>query len=153
MRTTPAGRLRVGNAPSVLPGWGAWTAVAVGGFTGTESRYLLGLAFPEDGAIPWTTLTINVAGSLLLGLLTAFWAERPGTAFWLRAALGPGLLASFTTFSAVALVIDQLAAQGRHDAWLLYLGLSLAAGLAAAVAGLYTGQVLGRRATTRTAAG
>jgi CrcB protein len=149
--TTPRGRLRIAAAPSALPGPGAWAAVAVGGFVGAEARYLLGVAFPEDGSIPWTTLAINVAGSLLLGMLTALWTERPGTAFWLRAGLCPGLLASFTTFSAVALAIDQLAAQGRHAAWLLYLGLSVAAGLAAAVAGLYTGRRLCRR-TTRTAA-
>ena len=145
MRTTPATRLgRLGKPP--LPPATVWTAVAVGGLLGTEARFGLGLLFPEDGGgVPWTTLAINVTGSLLLGIVTAFWTERPGAPAWIHAGLGPGLLGSFTTFSAVTIAIEQLAATGRHNVWLAYLGLSLAAGLAAAVAGLVLGRVLASR--------
>jgi len=145
MRTTPGADLKRPGKPPLPPAT-VWTAVAVGGLLGTEARYGLGLLFPEDGGIPWTTLAINVTGSLLLGMVTAFWTERPGAQVWLHAGLGPGLLGSFTTFSAVTIAIDQLAAAGRHDVWLAYLGLSPAAGLAAAVAGLVLGRVLARRA-------
>jgi CrcB protein len=149
MRTTPGAHLgRSGQPP--LPPAAVWIAVAVGGLLGTEARYGLGLLYPEGGGVPWTTLLINVAGSLLLGMVTAFWVERPGAPAWLHAGLGPGLLGSFTTFSAVTIAIEQLAAAGRHGVWLAYLGLSLAAGLAAAVAGLGLGRVLGRRAAGST---
>lgn len=150
MRTTPAARLeRPGKPP--LPPATVWTAVAVGGLLGTEARFGLGLLIPEtSGGVPWTTLAINVAGSLLLGMVTAFWTERSEAPPWLHAGLGPGLLGSFTTFSAVTIAIEQLAAAGRHEVWLAYLGLSLAAGLAAAVAGLVLGRVLARRAVGST---
>ncbi len=126
-----------------MPGWRAWAAVAVGGLIGTELRYGAGLAFPEAaGTIPWTTLVINVVGSFVLAALTTVWIARPKTAFWLRAGLGPGLLGSFTTFSAVVFAIDQQFRAGFHASWLAYLALSLVLGLAAAAAGWKTGKAL-----------
>lgn len=125
--------------PHALPGrigWKIWAAVAVGGFVGTEARYLLGLLFPETPAVfPWTTLGINVAGSFLLGWLTALWAGGTREPRWLQAGLGPGLLGSFTTFSAVTLTVV------TEPALLVpYLAVSLAVGLAAAAAGIAAGQ-------------
>lgn len=91
-------------------GWRAWTAVAAGALLGTELRYGLGLLFPEAAnALPWTPLWINVSGSFILATLTTLWMARPKTAFWLRAGIGPGLLGSFTTFSAVVFAVDQQA--------------------------------------------
>jgi CrcB protein len=128
---------------SAANGWRAWTAVAVGGLVGTELRYGAGLLFPEPaGSIPWTTLGINVAGSFVLAALTTVWIARPKTAFWLRAGLGPGLLGSFTTFSAVVYAVDQLYRAGLHASWVAYLGLSLVLGLGAAAAGWKTGKAL-----------
>ena len=124
-------------------GWRAWAAVA-GRRTdrhGTPLR--AGLVFPETaGTMPWTTLVINVVGSFVLAALTTVWIARPKTAFWLRAGLGPGLLGSFTTFSAVVFVIDQQFRAGFHASWLAYLGLSLVLGLGAAAAGWKTGKAM-----------
>ena len=125
------------------PDWRAWAAVAAGGLLGTELRYGAGLAFPEAaGAVPWTTLVINVVGSFILATLTTLWIAQPRTAFWLRAGLGPGLLGSFTTFSAVVFSVDQQFRGGWHGTWLAYLGLSLVLGLGAAAAGWKTGKTL-----------
>lgn len=124
----------------------AWAAVAVGALVGTELRYGAGLAFPEAaGAVPWTTLAINVLGSFALAALTTLWIARPGTAFWLRAGLGPGLLGSFTTFSALAIAVDQLVRGGFHAVGLAYLALSLVLGLGAAAAGWKSGKALADR--------
>jgi CrcB protein len=129
--------------PAAGPGWRAWTAVAAGALVGTELRYGLGLLVPEEaGAVPWTTLYINVSGSFVLAALTTLWMARPRTAFWLRAGIGPGLLGSFTTFSAVVFSIDRQARSGDHLAWLMYLGLSLVLGLGASAAGWKAGKVL-----------
>ena len=126
-----------------LPDRRAWAAVAAGGLLGTELRYAAGQLFPEAaGAVPWTTLVINVVGSFTLAALTTLWIARPGTAFWLRAGLGPGLLGSFTTFSALVISIDQHFRGGFHALWLAYLGLSLVLGLGAAAAGWKTGKAL-----------
>jgi CrcB protein len=128
------------------PGWRAWAAVAVGALAGTELRYGLGVLFPDAaGAIPWTTLAINVCGGFVLAALTTLWIARPRTAFWLRAGIGPGLLGSFTTFSAVVFSIDQQARAGQHVTWLIYLALSLVLGLAAAAAGWKAGKALSDR--------
>ncbi len=129
-----------------LPGWRAWAAVAAGALLGTELRYAAGQLFPEPaGAVPWTTLVINVVGSFALATLTTIWIARPRTAFWLRAGLGPGLLGSFTTFSALVISIDQQFRAGFHAAWLAYLGLSLVLGLGAAAAGWKTGNAIADR--------
>ena len=119
-------------------GWRVWVSVAAGGFLGTLLRHTLGQVITErPGELPWTTLGINVLGSFLLGWLTARWASpSAGTPRWLRAALGPGLLGSFTTFSAVSLT------GATSPALLLpYVGLSVVAG----VGGAATGMVMGRR--------
>lgn len=123
--------------------WKAWAAVAAGGLVGSELRYGLGVLLPEQaGSVPWTTLAINVAGSFILGMLTTVWIARPGTAFWLRAGIGPGLLGSFTTFSALVASVDQLARGGFHPAWMSYLVLSVLLGLAAAALGWKAGKAV-----------
>jgi CrcB protein len=124
-------------------GWRVWAAVSAGGLAGTELRYGLGVLFPEQvGTVPWTTLGINIAGSFVLGLLTTIWMARPQTAFWLRAGIGPGLLGSFTTFSALVAAVDQLARGGLHTVWLAYLALSVLLGLGAAAAGWKAGKAI-----------
>ena len=139
-----------GLKTSWAPRAGAWLAVAAGGLVGTELRYGLGLAFPEfPGSFPWTTLCINVAGSFVLAALTTAWMARPHTPFWLRAGLGPGLLGSFTTFSAVVFSLDQLVRAGQHGVWTAYLALSLVLGLAAAGLGWRTGKIIGRPSRSR----
>jgi CrcB protein len=128
------------------PGWRAWLAVAVGGLIGSELRYGLGLLFPEAAdSVPWTTLGINVGGSFILAALTTLWIARPHTSFWLRAGIGPGLLGSFTTFSAVVFAIDRQARDGLHSLWIVYLGLSLVLGLGAAAVGWKTGKLVADR--------
>ncbi|MDM7989775.1 CrcB family protein [Arthrobacter sp. zg-Y877] len=127
-----------------------WAAVAVGGLAGTEARYGLLLAFPPGSlTFDWTTLGINAAASLLLGFLTARWLFTPSVPLWVRAGLGPGFLGSFSTFSALALHLDQLLAAGLPMTFALYLLLSMVLGLLAAAAGLAMGRLSGRRSQTR----
>ena len=131
------------SAPQRL-GWQVWAAVAAGAFLGAEGRYWLLEAFPPaPAAIDWTTLGINIGASLLLGFLTSQWLRQPAAPFWLKAGLGPGLLGSFSTFSALALTVEDSLARGRPGVWLAYLLLSVAGGLAAAAAGLWLGNRAG----------
>jgi fluoride exporter len=144
VRAPLAGRTGTAHKTGSGYGWRVWTAVAAGGLLGTELRYVLGLLFPDQpGGLPWATLAINIVGSFALAALTTVWIARPQTAFWLRAAIGPGILGSFTTFSAVVFSTDQLTRGGLPGVGLLYLGLSVLLGLAAAAAGWRTGKVLG----------
>ena len=149
MRAPLAGRTGTARRTGSGYGWRVWTAVAAGGLLGTELRYVLGLLFTDQpGELPWATLGINIVGSFVLAALTTIWIARPQTAFWLRAAIGPGVLGSFTTFSAVVFSTDQLTRSGLPAVGLLYLGLSVLLGLAAAAAGWRTGKILGSFGST-----
>ncbi len=109
--------------------------VAFGGGTGAWLRFVAGRLVPST-QFPWATFSVNLLGSLAMGLL-AGWLVRGGQASetW-RLALGVGLLGGFTTFSAFSLELVQLA---QRDQWLsaaLYASLSLAGGVAGLLAGL-----------------
>ena len=113
-------------------------AVLVGGALGTGLRLSLDLLVPHgDTGFPVSTLIINVVGAFALGLLTArVWpTARP----WVRAGLGPGLLGSFTTFSAFAVSLVSLAASDQWMPGALYLVATIVLGFGAAWAGLRMG--------------
>lgn len=117
-------------------------AVIVGGVIGTALRLMLDAAIPHDAAgFPWSTLMVNLSGAFLLGLLVGGLWTRPGLPHWLRAGVGTGLLGSFTTFSAVAVGVVAMTAADAGGPALAYLGVSLLAGLGAAVGGLRLGSL------------
>jgi fluoride exporter len=107
--------------------------VAAGGLPGAMARYAVGRAitsrFPS-GRIPYGTLTINLLGCFLIGLL---WGQSPspGTA----ALFGTGFLGAFTTFSTLKLEADALFRAGKSGSAWLYLGLSYVLGLLLVAAG------------------
>ena len=80
--------------------------VFVGGGLGAVARYGVGLAVGRAGLTGWpyATLSVNVVGGLLMGVLAGVLAHRGGEGAeqW-RAALGVGVLGGFTTFSAFSL--------------------------------------------------
>ena len=120
--------------------WRSLLAVVVGGALGTGLRLGLDLVVPHE-PFPLSTLIINVAGAFALGLLTArVWpTARP----WVRAGLGPGLLGSFTTFSAFAVSLVSLGSSGQWMLGALYLVATIALGFGAAWAGLALGSRTG----------
>ncbi|HWJ09262.1 MAG TPA: CrcB family protein [Nocardioides sp.] len=106
-------------------------AVAAGGASGALARYAATQAQPDGGGFPWTTFAINVVGSALLaGLLLLPLARR--STLW-AAALGPGVLGGFTTFSATSEQARVLLADGRAALAGAYVLGTLAAGLVAVV--------------------
>jgi len=117
-------------------------AVFVGGLVGTLLRLLLDLWIPHgDSDFPISTLLINLVGAFSLGLLTArLW---PRASAPLKALLGPGLLGSFTTFSAFAVSLVALADAAEWGLAALYLAATIVLGLVAAWAGLRAGGVRG----------
>ena len=121
----------------------ASTYVALGGAVGAVARYQLGravasLAGPHSG-FPWPTLTVNVIGSLAMGVLLGWLArsELPAqTGETMRLLLGIGLLGGFTTFSAFSAEMVTLVHRGHLLQAVLYGGGSLVAGMAAFLIGL-----------------
>jgi CrcB protein len=111
--------------------------VAIGGLIGVMGRYGLTRLTIHHESLLWTTAGINVAGSFVLGLLTATsWFSRD-----LREGIGVGLLGGFTTFSTFSAqaVLDVDAGEPRRAA--AYVVISVVGGIAAAT----LGYVLGRR--------
>lgn len=84
----------LGLPSTTAPMAAAIGAVAAGGALGALTRYGLGEWFPHI----WTTLVINVVGSLILGVLVALLIHDK---IW-YIFLGTGFCGGFTTFSSFA---------------------------------------------------
>lgn len=106
--------------------------VASGGAVGAVLRYAVDVAAP-DPLFPWPTLAINVVGAFALALLPVLAAVRRSRAVALT--VGPGVLGGFTTVSAWAGQIRDLADSGQVGLAGTYLAVTLAAGLLAAALG------------------
>jgi fluoride exporter len=124
--------------------------VALGGAAGSVLRYQTGRALGHwlgaaaATAFPWATLTVNLVGSLAMGLMVG-WLARHGSAgaeVW-RLLLGVGVLGGFTTFSAFSMEMVLLAERGSIGLAALYAGVSVAGGVAAMVLGLAAMRVAG----------
>ncbi len=125
--------------------------VAAGGAIGTGARYGAILLWPPAaGSFPWTTLAVNTAGCLLIGVLLVVLTEAWAAPTWVRPFLATGVLGGFTTFSTYCLDIERLVSAGRPGLAFGYLAATVLAALAAVVAGTWaTRRLLAR--TTRTA--
>jgi CrcB protein len=106
--------------------------VAAGGAVGAVLRHLVDAA-TSPTLFPWPTLAINVVGAFALGILPALAVVRRSRRVAL--AVGPGVLGGFTTVSAWAGQVRDLADSGHVDLAGLYLAATLAAGLLAAALG------------------
>ncbi|MCF6237954.1 MAG: fluoride efflux transporter CrcB [Candidatus Marinimicrobia bacterium] len=74
--------------------------IGLGGFMGAVSRYYVsGLAQKFSDRFPYGTLTVNLAGSFILGLLATLFLEKVIVSQELRLFVLVGLLGAFTTYS------------------------------------------------------
>lgn len=116
-----------------------WLYVAVGGAAGAVARYAAGQALgpARPGAFPWHTFAVNVAGSLVLGLVLALVpADDPRH---LRPLLAVGFCGGLTTFSTFGYETVSLLQARAYGTALAYAGGSFALALAAVVIGLSFG--------------
>src|SRR3546814_3898001 len=79
--------------------------VMIGGAIGAGARHLVGQAMLArlGPGFPWETLTINIAGSLLMGLLVGALARGSDGGETARLLIGVGILGGFTTFSSFSM--------------------------------------------------
>ena len=113
--------------------------VALGGAIGAGARHLVNIAALRafGPAFPAGTLTVNVVGGLLMGLLAGWLAlryEDGGQA--LRLFLATGILGGFTTFSAFSLDAVLLWQRGDTAAAAGYVLASVILSILALLAGL-----------------
>jgi CrcB protein len=113
--------------------------VALGGAIGASARYLVGVQAVRllGHGFPWGTLFVNVAGSLVMGILVEIMALKLNTTQDMRAFLTVGLLGGFTTFSAFSLDAMVLFERKEVLTSAVYVAVSVCLSLAALVAGLW----------------
>ena len=121
-------------------------AIMLGGGAGAGLRHgvnLLAARWLGHGGFPYGTLAINVAGSLLIGMLVVLFEQRLAAMpmLW-RSALVTGVLGGFTTFSAFSLETLLLVERGNWSGALLYVAASVLLSLAACAGGLWLARSL-----------
>jgi fluoride exporter len=110
--------------------------VLLGGAVGAPLRYLVDLFVQSrhDSVLPWGTLSVNIAGSLVLGAVAAA-VGQGGAPAWVLTLVGTGFCGALTTFSTFGFETVRLVEDGSWSEALVNVAVSLAAGLAAAAAG------------------
>lgn len=117
--------------------------VFVGGGIGSVLRHLVNVlsARALGATFPWGTLTVNVTGSIVMGLFAGYFAFKGDAAQGWRLLLMTGILGGYTTFSAFSL--DAAALYERGEAGLAAAYVIASVGLS--IAGLFTGLMLMRQ--------
>ena len=112
--------------------------VGFGGAIGSLFRYYVGLwALRLMGPhFPWGTLTVNIVGCFLIGLLAEMISRRFNASPELWLLLITGFLGGFTTFSAFSLDAISLFERGAIASAAIYMVASVGLSMAAVFAGL-----------------
>lgn len=119
--------------------------VVAGAAVGAPTRYLVDVLVrwwlrsgPDD--VPWGTAVVNLAGSLLIGLVAGSTLDRPAPA--LTALVGTGFCGALTTYSTFSVETVRLLERGRAGAAAGYAVGSLVAGVALCAVGYAVGRAL-----------
>lgn len=114
-----------------------YLVVFLGAGLGGMARHAVNVAAMRLGAsFPWHTLSINVVGSLLMGLLVGWLSFRGDASQSWRLFAATGILGGFTTFSAFSLDATLLWERGAPGLAAFYVAVSVVLSLAALAIGL-----------------
>ena len=119
-----------------------WIAVAVGGALGSMVRHGVNLLFAHRllRAEPYGTATVNIVGSLAIGLLAGLIAAgRLHLSVEARTFVFVGILGGFTTFSSLMLDTLTLVHGGRPAAAIVNVAGQVLVGYAAVYVGFRLG--------------
>ncbi|MEV0277365.1 fluoride efflux transporter CrcB [Streptomyces sp. NPDC050610] len=113
-----------------------WLLVVVGAMAGAPLRYLTDRSVQgrHDSLFPWGTFTVNVAGCLVLGLVTGAVAAGAASSD-AQLLLGTGLCGALTTYSTFSYETLRLAESGARFFAVANAVASVVAGLGAAFTG------------------
>ena len=119
--------------------------VFLGGGIGAALRHGVNLVFARllGTAFPFATLFENVTGSVVMGLLAAYFAFKGDASQHWRLFFTTGILGGYTTFSAFSLDAALLYERGEIGLAALY----VTASVALSIGGLFAGLALMRQLT------
>ena len=95
------------------------------------AAYLFGVAFPSG------TLTVNIIGSFLMGVLAGYFAFRGELSQEARLFLTTGVLGGFTTFSTFSSQALQLFQAGERLTAAVYIAASVVVSIVMVLLGMY----------------
>ncbi|ATS38969.1 MULTISPECIES: fluoride efflux transporter CrcB [Xanthomonas] len=124
--------------------WQQLLLAMTGGALGSGLRFAIGASLIQrfGTVFPWGTLTVNLLGSFVAGVLLV-WLDARGPSSWpLRALLIVGVIGGLTTFSSLMMECLVFARTDRSTMIGIYLAVTLLAGLALVFAGARIGQWL-----------
>lgn len=110
--------------------------VGIGGFFGAISRHKVSSWLNKKGtsAFPYGTITVNLLGSYLLGIIVGTNWDQSWQLF-----LGTGFMGAFTTFSTFKLENIQMHFAQRWPVLISYITLSYGGGILLAFLGMLVG--------------
>lgn len=113
--------------------------VGFGGFIGTIARFLTSRYFQENIAsvFPWSTFTINIIGSLLIGIFYGISEKGDFMSSDVRLFLTVGICGGFTTFSTFSNDAFLLLKQEEWLRFAFYSSMSFFLGLLAVYVGRF----------------
>ncbi|MFB6536064.1 fluoride efflux transporter CrcB [Streptomyces noursei] len=120
-----------------------WALVVIGAMVGAPLRYLTDRSVQRrhDTVFPWGTFTVNVAGSLVLGLLTGAVAAGAASPH-VQLLVGTGLCGALTTYSTFSYETLRLSEDGAGFLAVANVVGSIVAGLGAAFVGAALAQAI-----------
>lgn len=122
------------------------------GFIGATLRYLLELALPTNGGLPFATLIVNIFGCFMLEIINQYVGRRLHLPMPVVKSLGLGLVGAFTTLSALSTENLAFIHAGDYGLSALYLALTIATTFVASLAGHYVSGILALRRLRRLSA-
>ena len=117
--------------------------IGSGGFIGSVARFYVSKIVQESSftSIPIGTLSVNVIGSLIIGLLTGIALKSPSFSIEWRMILMVGVCGGFTTFSTFTSENLKLIQDGQVFYVFLYTGLSIFLGFLAVYLGFLSSKI------------